>query len=277
MSPPPPAHGRRSRLSIDTVTVDDQTVLVALGGDLDLWSAPQFRGTLHDLLGAGRNRLVLDLNRVQFMDSTAVGVLVGVERRLTDDQRLAIAQAGTAVLRVLELSGVAAGFRIFPTREAALSYVTLDGARTRQSSKPPLTADAALLLGIVSTAMPFAQSVEEQAERWLRALRRHGEAGAVLASLGVQEGPVSRLDMEEDGDEPSRPPDADAVALVTESAGELASERAAMKIATTDVLAAVMQVYGVTFARVLATHGVDIAELAQRLESVESARSKSHP
>lgn len=275
MSAPPPAYGRRSRLSIESVAVDDQTVVVALGGDLDLWSAPELRHTLHDLLARGRNRLVLDLDRVRFMDSTGLGVLVGVEHRLKRDQRLAIARAGSAVLRVLEMSGVAAGFRIFPTREAALSDVTLDHVPTRRLGNRPLTADAALLLGIASTAISFAQSIEEQAERWLRALRRHGEAGAVLASLGVQEGPVGRVD--EGGDEPSRPADADAVAMVTEHAGELASQRRTMKIATTDLLAAVMQVYGVTFARVLAARGVDIAELAERLESVEIARSESQP
>jgi anti-sigma B factor antagonist len=260
--------------SIETVPVDEQTAVVVIHGELDLWSAPQLKRTLYELLAAGRSRLVLDLGDVRFMDSTALGVLVGVDRRLASDQRLALAQAGREVLRVLELTGVAAGFRIFPTRESALGYVTLDQEQPRDSSAPPLTADAALLLGIASTAMPFAQSVEEQAERWLRALRRHGESGAVLASLGVQETPVSRLD--EGGRAQSlQPRDAEAVAIVTEHAGLLAAQRGAQKLATTDVLMAVMHVYGEIFERVLTAHGVSCDELAARLESSDPAEAES--
>jgi anti-sigma B factor antagonist len=260
--------------SIETVLVNEETAVVVLHGELDLWSAPQLKRTLCDLLASGRSRLLLDLADVRFMDSTALGVLVGIDRRLASDQRLALAQAGKEVLRVLELTGVAAGFRIFPTRESALSYLTLDQQKADESSPPPLTADAALLLGIASTAMPFAQSVEEQAERWLRALRRHGEAGAVLASLGVQESPVSRL---EDGGRAQalQPGDADPVAIVTEHAGLLAAERRAPKVSTTDVLLAVLHVYGEIFDRVLEAHGVNRDELAARLDSGDAAEAES--
>ena len=51
-----------------------------------------------------------------------------------------------------------------------------------------LAPDAAIVLGIASTAMPFARTPEAEAERWLRVLRLHGEAGAALQALGVSEG-----------------------------------------------------------------------------------------
>lgn len=269
-----PTPKRRSVVSIDTVEVDDRTVLVALAGELDLWSAPQLKRTLHDLLAAGRKHLVLDLADIRFMDSTALGVLIAVDRRLASDERLALAQPATEVMRVLEVSGVATSFRIFPTREAAIGYVNLDQVEHSPAAAPPLTADAALLLGIASTAMPFAQSVEEQAERWLRALRRHGESGAVLASLGVSEAPVGRL---EDGleSESLRPGEADAVAIVTEHAGHLAADRGAAKVATTDVLLAVVEVYGLSFRRALAAHGVNLDELLARLQSSAAAETDS--
>lgn len=270
-----PTPKRRSMTSIETVPVDDQTAVVVLGGELDLWSAPQLKRALTKLLDEGRKRLVLDLAQVRFMDSTALGVLVGVDRRLANDERLALAQAGDEVLRMFEITGIASGFRIFPTCEAAISYVTLEEGGAGGSSTPPLTADAALLLGIASTAMPFAQSVEEQAERWLRALRRHGVAGAVLASLGVQEGPVSRL--ADGGAAESIRPGDDVVTIVTEHAGHVASERGAAKLATTDVLVAVVHVYGDTFGRVLATHGVALEDLLGRLASGRPAQAESQP
>jgi anti-sigma B factor antagonist len=261
-------------LSIDTVQIDDSTAVVALRGEIDLWSAPEFKRTLCEMLAAGHKHLVIDLAGVQFMDSTGLGVLVAMDRRLASDERLALAEASAPVLRVFEVSGVATSFRIFATREGALSYLAHDYGEPHGASGPPLTADAALLLGIAGTAMPFAQSLDEQAERWLRAMRRHGEAGAVLASLGVTEAPVIRL-----ADEPERQllrsGDADAVDIVTDHAGHIAAARGAAKLATTDVLQAVIHVYGRTFERVLAAHGVNVEELVARLESGEPAGAES--
>ena len=256
-------------MAVDQLLVDQRTLVVSLGGDLDLWSAPQLKSVLYDALAAGQTRLVLDLGRVGFMDSTALGVMVGVHRRFSGEERMAIAAAGPPVLRVLELSGLATGLPVFATREDALSYVSETETPPDDQAAPPLTADAALMLGIASTAMPFAQSVEDQAERWLRALRNHGEAGAILASLGLSEAALE--EGHEPEAEPSTPGDADVVATVTSRAGAIASERSAPKLGTADVLMAVIDVYGPTFYRVLTAHGVDPAELAARMASTDAA------
>jgi anti-sigma B factor antagonist len=272
---------RSSAPEIDRQPVDPRTTVLALAGDLDLASAPELKRTLHDLLGSGRTRLVLDLGCVAFMDSTALGVMVGIHRRLSEDERLAVAEPGPAVSRLFEVSGLTNSFRVFATREAAVSYVTQDTASPAHGAAapprrvaPPLSADAALMLGIASTAMPFAQSTEDQAERWLRALRTHGEAGGLLASLGVSEAPLGELE-DETPDEPATPGDADAVATVTESASRIAASRTAAKLGTIDVLLAVIEVYGTTFYRVLSAHGVDPAELAARIAPGEPAAAES--
>jgi len=274
---PEPIHNPRARRSssvnVDRVEIDARTVVVAVEGELDLWSSPQLKRVLHDEITA-RHAVVVDLSRVAFMDSTALGVLVGVHRRLTGEERMAIAAARPEVLRLFELSGIATSFRVFATREAALAYVTDGAAGATPRETPPLTADAALMLGIVSTAMPFAQSAEDQAERWLRVLRHHGEAGALLASLGMSEAPVGEPDHED------RPVhyalgDSDAVATVTERASSLAVARGAPKLGTVDVLRAVVQTYGSTFHQVMAAHGVDPAELSARLADTEPAPAEN--
>jgi len=60
-------------------------VVVRVSGDLDLASVPQLRACLAEQLGQGHARLVLDLSRVTFCDSTALGVFVGAHRRATAD------------------------------------------------------------------------------------------------------------------------------------------------------------------------------------------------
>ena len=105
-------------------------------------------------------------------------------------------------------------------------------------------------------------------------LRHHGEAGALLASLGMSEAPVGEPDHED------RPVhyvlgDSDAVATVTERASSLAVARGAPKLGTVDVLRAVVQTYGSTFHQVMAAHGVDPAELSARLADTEPAPAEN--
>ena len=134
------------------------------------------------------------------------------------------------------------------------------------SIEPTLAPDAAMVLGIASTAMPFARTPEAEAERWLRVLRLHGEVGEALQALGVSEGSLrthgAHIDRKRPGGHtssggptssagPARIDDRDVVARVTEDAVQIASQRGTAGVATTDVLMAVMHVYGEDFDRVL--------------------------
>lgn len=128
-----------------------------------------------------------------------------------------------------------------------------------------LAPDAAMVLGIASTALPFARTPEDEAERWLRVLRLHGQAGQALQALGVGE---QRLTEPGEGADAgaSRPAaERDPVAEVTERAVRIAGARGAECVQTTDVLMGAMDVYGPEFNRALEAHGTDRAELTQRL------------
>jgi hypothetical protein len=129
-----------------------------------------------------------------------------------------------------------------------------------------------MALGIASTAMPFARTPHDEVERWLRVLRLHGQVGIALQALGVSEQPLADEHEhaapgggghETHGRE--RAAERDAVALVTERAVQIADERAAPALATTDLLLAVMDVYGEEFDRVLRVHGAERDELLERL------------
>lgn len=141
------------------------------------------------------------------------------------------------------------------------------------SAVPALAPDAAIVLGIASTALPFACTPEDAAERWLRVLRLHGEAGAALQALGVSEGPLRASSEQEHGWVPpagAHADDRDALARVLESAAASAERRGAAGVATPDVLMAVMDVYGADFERVLRAHGTDRDEVIERLAVVSA-------
>ena len=102
---------------------DDRTVVIACAGELDLSTAPQLKWRLVDALEGARTAIVVDLGEVTFMDSTALGVLVGVRRSLDVGARLGVVCTNPAVLNIFQISGLDGAFDIFATRDEALAHV----------------------------------------------------------------------------------------------------------------------------------------------------------
>jgi hypothetical protein len=126
--------------------------------------------------------------------------------------------------------------------------------------------DAAIVLALADTAVPFSTSPEDEAERWVRVLRLHGQVGTALQSLGVGEAPL------ETTAQPSsvrllrkRPLGEDIVEIVSTRAHEFATRRGANAVCTVDVLFALFAVYGKTFDRALYVRGTSRDELIERL------------
>ena len=103
--------------------LDRDTSVISVEGELDLSTAPRLKWMLLDSLAAGQSQLVLDLSLTRFMDSTALGVLVGVRRKLDTSDRLAIVCAEPDVLKIFEYAGMDGAFAIFPALDEALAYV----------------------------------------------------------------------------------------------------------------------------------------------------------
>jgi hypothetical protein len=133
------------------------------------------------------------------------------------------------------------------------------------STLPAPDVDTAMVLGMASTALPFAESSEAEAERWLRILRMHGDAGAALQALGVSEAPLETSAGPGAEHPLANGQHADVIRAVTECAVAVAAHRGASLVGPADVLVAVMQVYGSDFDRVLRVHGTDRDEVLARL------------
>jgi anti-sigma B factor antagonist len=116
---------KRARVPFDVheTLVDDETAVIAVHGELDLATAPRLKWPLVDALDSGRRRVLVDLAGVTFMDSTALGVLIGVRRSLKPEARMAIVCTHPDVLRIFEISGLDLAFEIGATREEALRYL----------------------------------------------------------------------------------------------------------------------------------------------------------
>jgi hypothetical protein len=145
-----------------------------------------------------------------------------------------------------------------------------------QGDGPSLAPETAIVLGIAATAMPFARTTEAEAERWLWVLRIHGDSGAALQALGVGEASIEppHEGAEEHRADPGKDEEKGAIGLVTQHAVRIASQRGSHTVDTTDVLLAVMDVYGADFDRVLRAHGTDRDEVLERLAVQKHAQPK---
>jgi anti-sigma B factor antagonist len=99
-------------LSVATRELEGWSV-VDVAGEVDVFSAPKLREAIIGLLGDGKVRIIVNLEAVTFMDSTGLGVLVGALKRVKEQSgELAIAAAQGTVLRVLNVTGLNAVFRM---------------------------------------------------------------------------------------------------------------------------------------------------------------------
>jgi len=102
--------------------VDDETHVVAVTGEIDLFTAPEFKQRMSELIDAGRSRLVVDLTETTFIDSSSLGVLIGAHRRLKlRGGALLVVCASEAIGKTFKITGLDGVFTLAPSVEAALS------------------------------------------------------------------------------------------------------------------------------------------------------------
>lgn len=98
------------------VVGDGRQPLLRISGEIDIETAPRVRTELANLVDAGARGITLDLQGVDFIDSTGLGVLVGALRRLRDERngRVRIDAVQDDVRRVLEITGLGPMFGLAP-------------------------------------------------------------------------------------------------------------------------------------------------------------------
>ena len=104
---------------------DGTTPCIAVEGEIDMESAPEFTRGLMTAISAGSKGLVVDLTRATFMDSTAITGLVNALERLHErGGRLAIVAPDDRVSALLEVARLDERFEVFEERSAAVRAVT---------------------------------------------------------------------------------------------------------------------------------------------------------
>ena len=95
-------------------------VVVSLAGELDLYNAEEVRSALLDACAGEPQTLVVDLEEVRFIDSTALGVLIEARSRMAERSGFRLAAPGLETRRALEVSGLDRHFNVHDTVAEAL-------------------------------------------------------------------------------------------------------------------------------------------------------------
>jgi len=108
-------------LRLDVTERDDWAVL-AVGGEVDVATAPRLREQLIGLVNQGSHRIVVDLTAVDFLDSTGLGVLVGGLKRVrAHDGSLRLVCTQERILKIFRITGLTKVFPIHSSVDEAVS------------------------------------------------------------------------------------------------------------------------------------------------------------
>ena len=100
----------------------DGTTVVAVGGEIDVYTAPRLRDKFTELVAAGSYDIIVDMQNVEFLDSTGLGVLVGGLKKVrAHEGSLVLVCNQDRLLKIFRITGLAKVFVIHESAEAALA------------------------------------------------------------------------------------------------------------------------------------------------------------
>jgi anti-sigma B factor antagonist len=107
---------------IKTEQLGADAYMISLAGEVDLYTAPEFKQQLLEVIGQGGKEVVVDFSDTTFIDSTTLGVLVGGVKRLrTNGGQLSLVCRDRNITKIFEITGLDRVFTIYPSRDEAVA------------------------------------------------------------------------------------------------------------------------------------------------------------
>jgi anti-sigma B factor antagonist len=114
---------------IKTEQLGGESYVISLAGEVDLYTAPEFKQQLLEVIGQGGKEVVVDFTDTTFIDSTTLGVLVGGVKRLRSNEgQLSLVCSDRNITKIFEITGLDRVFIIYPTRDEAVAKLGTTGS-----------------------------------------------------------------------------------------------------------------------------------------------------
>jgi anti-sigma B factor antagonist len=111
---------------IKTEQISDDAYVISLAGEVDLYTAPEFKQQLLEVIGQGGKNVIVDFTSTTFIDSTTLGGLVGGVKRLrTNEGQLSLVCSDRNITKIFEITGLDRVFAIHASRDEAVANLGL--------------------------------------------------------------------------------------------------------------------------------------------------------
>ena len=109
---------------IKTEQLGGDSYVISLAGEVDLYTAPEFKQQLLEVIGQGGKNVIVDFSGTTFIDSTTLGVLVGGVKRLrTNEGQLSLVCSDRNITKIFEITGLNKVFDIYESRDEAAESI----------------------------------------------------------------------------------------------------------------------------------------------------------
>lgn len=107
-------------LNISTRSTNAELRVLDIEGEIDVYTSTQLKETIVSTIGEGIKFIVMNLSKVEYLDSTGLGVLIGALKHLREKQgNLIIVSPSMRIMRIFEITGLYKIFSIYQTEEEA--------------------------------------------------------------------------------------------------------------------------------------------------------------
>jgi len=107
-------------MEINQRTVND-VVILDINGEIDLYNAPDIKDTIKNLIDSGKRQVIINLEKVSYIDSSGIGVLISSLSNLKKvGGALKIINVYASVKKVFELTKLTSFFEIYDSEDEAL-------------------------------------------------------------------------------------------------------------------------------------------------------------
>lgn len=107
-------------LTMNSRTPNETTCVLEIEGEVDVYTAPQLKQDIVQIAESGVKHLIINLSKVEYLDSTGLGVLIGGLKRLRESEgNLVLVGPGMRILRIFEITGLDKIFDIYPSEGEA--------------------------------------------------------------------------------------------------------------------------------------------------------------
>ena len=157
--------------------------VISVSGEIDVYTAPSLRERLNELVAAGHYDLIVDMEGVEFLDSTGLGVLVGGLKRVrSHDGTLRLVCAQEKILKVFRITGLTKVFPIHATLDEALVRSRGHARADRLTARTGRTGTA---VAIGFAALPARAGARADRSAGRRGDRPAGRSGRGAAGRGA--------------------------------------------------------------------------------------------